>query len=334
MKRIIPVLALLLLSSQMNAQTTSKLNLSGTVQQGTSGKVYLQKFDNKIFRVVDSAKIVNGKFAFKTAVKLPELYGLSLDTEKTPLYVFLDNNQTDVTLDSAGNYRNTVVKGSAENDIFTAYKKQRGVKIEEFINQHPSSIVAAYVLYRDFAYHLTAEQIKQNIQLLGPQLQQTQYVTVLNGLIDVMKNVGPGKKAPDFTAKNQFGKEVKLSDQFGKYILVDFWAAWCGPCRKENPNVVKAYNKYKDLGFTVFGVSLDKKKEAWVKAIKDDNLTWTHVSDLVFWDSAPAKLYGVRAIPANFLIGPDGTIVAKNLRGEALDKKLDELLNHKNASSK
>jgi len=151
-------------------------------------------------------------------------------------------------------------------------------------------------------------------------------VGTLEKLIVTMDKVAIGKPAIDFTANDTEGKPVKLSDHYGKYLLVDFWAAWCGPCRKENPNLVKAYHKYKDKGFDVFGVSLDRTKEAWLKAIAKDELTWTQVSDLKYWHSEPAALYGVRAIPANFLLSPDGKIVGKNLTGEELHKKLEELL--------
>ena len=327
MKSSVLLITAVLLGTTVSGQISNPLQLKGTTSGVKEGKVYLQKFENKMFFTIDSASIKDGRFSFATKVKLPELYGLTLEKSRNPLYIFLENKPVSVVLDSASYYRNSKVSGSKAQDIFTAYKEnQREVKIDEFIKQNPSSIVSAYVLYRDFSYRLTAEQIRSNLNLLDPALQKTQYVSVLKELIPVLNRVGAGNKAIDFTANDPDGKPVKLSDHFGKYLLVDFWAGWCGPCRRENPHVVAAYNKYKDKGFDVLGVSLDKTKESWVKAIADDKLTWTHVSDLAFWNSAPAKLYGVRAIPANFLIDPTGVIIARNLRGKDLDEKLAELL--------
>ena len=135
-----------------------------------------------------------------------------------------------------------------------------------------------------------------------------------------------GTMAPDITMPDVNGNNFSLSSLKGKYVLVDFWASWCGPCRGENPNVVAAYNKYKNKNFTILGVSLDKTKDAWLEAIKKDGLTWTHISDLKFWDSEAVGLYGFNGIPYNVLLDPTGKIIADNLRGSDLERKLEEVL--------
>ncbi len=136
----------------------------------------------------------------------------------------------------------------------------------------------------------------------------------------------PGSPAPELTLFSPDGKQIKLTSFKGKYVLVDFWASWCAPCRKENPNVVDAFNRFKEKNFTILGVSLDDNKEKWVEAIQKDNLTWQHVSDLKGWESVAARIYEVQSIPANFLVDPSGIIIAANLRGEDLAKKLEEVL--------
>ncbi len=163
---------------------------------------------------------------------------------------------------------------------------------------------------------------------LTPRLKETETAKVFKNALNALKNTAVGVTAPDFTETDVSGQPVKLSSFRGKYVLLDFWASWCGPCRQENPNVVKAFNKYKDKNFTILGVSLDREggKADWIAAIQNDGLNWTQVSDLKFWKSQVAALYYVTSIPANFLIDPNGKIIAKNLRGDDLENKLEEVL--------
>lgn len=143
--------------------------------------------------------------------------------------------------------------------------------------------------------------------------------------VEASKQLAIGMEAPELALPNPEGEIVPLSSLRGKYVLVDFWAKWCGPCRRENPNVVKVYNKYHDKGFEVYGVSLDRKKEDWLLAIEQDGLHWTQVSDLKYWNSEAAKIYNIKSIPFALLLDPDGKIIGKNLRGRALEQKLEEI---------
>jgi peroxiredoxin len=206
-------------------------------------------------------------------------------------------------------------------------KRQKEVYKSEFL-ANPSSPIAMYILERYAGYDINADEVDPLFAKLPASAKESKTGKEMTQKLNIARITGIGKLAPDFTQNDTLGNPVALKSFRGKYLLIDFWASWCGPCRKENPNVVKAFNKYKDKGFTILGVSLDQPnaKDRWMKAIHDDQLTWTQVSDLQYWKNAVAVQYGVQAIPQNFLLDREGKIVAKNLRGEALDKKLDELL--------
>ncbi len=318
------LLALLLLA----CQTPPALLLTGKVSSPLVEKVYFQKFDDRIFRVIDSADVVDSAFTFELNIELPEIYGVSVDTTKSPLMVFLEKGAVDIQLNPENYYRESMVSGSPLHDQYVAYQKMEDPDISEYIRAHPSSLVSAYALYRHYAYRLTADQIKENIALLDTSLWSTPYVKTLEKLVETLESVGIGQKAPEFSAPSINGEEISLSDRLGQsYLLVDFWASWCGPCRRQKPFHIEAFEKYGDKGFHIFSVSLDRTREAWVSTIELENLGWTHVSDLSHWDSRPATLYGVRAIPTNFLVDKDGVIVAHTLLGDDLLKKLEALYN-------
>ncbi|QMV67863.1 redoxin domain-containing protein [Sphingobacterium paramultivorum] len=324
-KLLIPLLLASVGSLQAQQQT---LSLKGTVKNGNATVVYLQRFENKIFTVIDSAQVKKGAFAFRKQLPLPDLYGISTERDGVPSYVFLDVGDIKVTIDAKDDNRQLVsLSGSKSQELFDEYRAQRKPDIRSFIQKYPDNIVSSYLLYREWSYRLSPEELEAHIALLSGSQQQSRYIQDLRKIIAVARQVAIGKKAPAIVANDPDGNPQALYDHLGKYTLIDFWASWCPPCRKENPNIVANYQKYKSQGFKIYAISLDKKKEAWLKGIADDHLTWQHVSELNYWNSEIAAAYAVRAIPANFLVDDKGTIIAKNVRGEELGKVLDSLFN-------
>jgi peroxiredoxin len=315
---------------------------------------------NKPGDTLSKGTVKSGTFVLKAELKEPTLASLWLNNNQSVL-TFLDNSSVKVSGDIA-QVKKIKIKGSRTSRDFNDFQKvfnplfERLVKINQqlqyggetdslvaassaiqdtiqqkidvFVDKHKSSPVSAFLL-------LATMQLKNDILLtesrlnrLRPTALKNMYGKYLQETVAETKITAVGSTAIDFTQADTSGNPVSLSSFRGKYVLIDFWASWCGPCRQENPNVVSNFNRFREKNFTVLGVSLDRpgQKDKWLQAIHTDKLGWTHVSDLQFWNNAVAQQYRIQSIPQNFLIDPYGKIIAKNLRGPALEAKLCEVL--------
>lgn len=364
MKKIIFLLITALLI--VSCSTEPGYKITGNIEGADSITFLLQKREEGRIVTIDSAFALKGSFRMKGgSIKYPEMVLLTAKELRARTTFYLENSDITIagSIDSLENIRITGSKtqdefraftetGNALNErydlLYTEYQSasQRGdtasmaklekdaeslqkelVEIEkDFLRNNPSSFVGPSVL-SGLSYELEPTDIESFINAMDTAVSNIPMMKELKEKVALMKTVSVGRKAPDFTLTDPEGNPVSLYSKVGsKLLLVDFWAGWCGPCRQENPNIVKVYNEFNKKGFDVFGVSLDRTREEWLKAISDDKLAWTHVSDLQYWNSAAAKLYAVNAIPASFLLDENGVIVARNLRGENLYNKVKEVL--------
>jgi peroxiredoxin len=276
----------------------------------------------------------NGKIAMlikKDSLPYASISGTKVQDEYNYFHNQLSKNVSeqmtavDKAYDSANNKKNQRAMDSLDK-VYNALDLEQKQLVMDFTKSHPASVVTAFEIYNNFSYNPRLGQLDSLFRQLDTNVRITYFGRLLQELIVKTKLTAIGNPAPDFASSDVNGKPVSLSSLKGKYVFLDFWASWCGPCRLENPNVVKAYHKFHDKGFDIFGVSLDDTKSDWLQAIKKDGLNWTQVSDLKGWKAAAVSLYGVNGIPMNYLLDKNGIIVAKGLRGEDLDSKLAELL--------
>lgn len=349
--------------AQTAVKKTTGFTLNAKLEGLTAPKIYLTYggFHNSR---IDTLNVTNGSFSYKGKVEEPMPGMVFTPDYKVRFDLYIDNGKIDIT-GRADDMNGLKINGPAATREFAAFNKtimdnrqrvnelfaqaqqtrQSGdtvaaAKLEQEVNRlynkefeirknyikdHPASYISAHELYAFSNVKNVKEAIKM-FDALDGKIQNSSQGQALAERLNLLGRVQVGEPALSFVQQDPEGKSVSLEAFKGKWVLVEFWASWCGPCRAENPNLLQAYNRYKDKGFSILGVSLDHVKDAWLKAIEKDGMPWVQVSDLKGWKNIVAEKYGIKAIPANFLVSPEGKIVALDLRGENLHEKLAKFL--------
>jgi len=342
----------------------AKLVLKGTITNCPETNVYLMKFDkDQIF--LDTAVIAEGKFTLEAEIEAPEMWYVKIGEDRRFVPFFAEAAEMTVTVDYE-KFNEAVFTGSksqTELDKYNAQNKPFEEKIQnlsmqynearmqndttkmaalqaeyeginkemeaasiQYVKTNNKSIVSLYLVAEQLVYSLKDDELKTIFTNFDTTLSTSNYYKRIAERIQILENVKIGMPAPDFALKDTTGAAISLSSLKGKYVLIDFWASWCQPCRKENPSVVKLYADYKAKGFEILGVSLDEDGASWKEAIHADGITWLQVSDLLGWGCEAGKLYAVNSIPHTVLLDQNGVIIAKNLRGDELRAKIAELI--------
>jgi peroxiredoxin len=339
--------------------------VTGKLTNSESGPIFLSSLVDRQFVIIDSASIgADGIFRFKGNVTEPDIYRLSITPDNSMMFV-IDGPEIEIQADAGALWRTYEINGSKESDRlqelisitavheqtlseverrfmasrkgensdstlfyrqkYLALQTQYSEHVKEFIRSNPASFVSAYAAFALLNPQEDAPFLDSMLVFLEKRIPDSKYVQLLKGALHAMPSLAVGSLAPDISLPQPDGSAFKLSSLKGRYVLIDFWASWCRPCREENPRVVALYHRYKNKGFEILGVSLDESKSDWVHAIEKDKLPWHQVSDLKGGVSPVAQKYNVEAIPMTVLLDRQGKVIARNLRGSTLEEKLEEL---------
>ena len=338
--------------------------VTGKIEGKTEGQVYLAKVQDKKLVNIDTTTIAEGTFVFEGKVDAPDRYFIQFEGEKGNIQFFIENSPINVTGDIT-KLNEAEVTGSSNHDVLVAFneiqkpfversktlyqeyqqamqekkkevadsvegvymkmEEEKGKKNEEFVKANSTKEATAFLAIR-MLNGKEVDEMEAIYNGFAENVKNSTYGKMIKEKMDVLKKVAIGQPAPDFTLNTPEDQPLSLSSFKGKVVVIDFWASWCGPCRRENPHMVELYNEVHDKGVEFLGVSLDKDKAAWLKAIEADGLTWNHVSDLKYWNSEAAKMYGINGIPATVVIDREGKIVAKRVFGEELKAAIEKVL--------
>jgi len=363
MNKLVVILIGALLAASCSNIPKNEYVVSGNISGKVPAQALLKIYDAGNWKTIDSADFINGSFKFKGSVAEPDYYFVQIGETKNRMGFFLENSKITINA-NIDSLNKAVVKGSKLQDQFNAYTKLKtefdmqlrdlynkyqnaenqkiknkieiaydsvdNLKLEaskKYVIKNNNSILAPYIIRRELIFSLELAELDALTNALSPDLKENKYAKQLYERIKTLRSLEPGMVAPEFTQNDPSGNPINLSDFKGKYLLIDFWASWCRPCRNANPTIVATYNKYVHKNFTILGVSMDSDKNKWLEAIEADGLIWSHVSTLEGWDNPVGKKYAVNGIPHAVLIDPEGKIVKRGIHAGELDEILKGLLN-------